>query len=77
MCQYVIDVSAIGQKHIANGARVYVVAVGLDGNLFPEGEGRSGLLRSLPVGSAFLRAVDPAEADAFGVGDSEGRPYRE
>jgi hypothetical protein len=46
---------------------VLVVAVGLDGDLFPKGEGRSGLLRSLVEGLAFLGAVDPAEADAFSM----------
>jgi len=43
------------------------VAVGLDGDLFPKGEGRSSLFRSLAEGLAFLRAVDPAEADTFRV----------
>ena len=33
----------------------------------PKGEGRGGLLRSLAERLAFLRAVDPAEADTFSV----------
>jgi len=49
--------------------------VRLDGDLFPEGEGRGGLLRSLAVGLAFLWAVDATEADALSmvaVQDFEG-----
>ena len=43
------------------------MAVGLEGDFLPEGEGRGGLLGSLAEGLAFLRAVDAAEADAFRV----------
>jgi hypothetical protein len=34
-----IDVGAIGQDHVSKGALVLVVAVGLDGDIFPEGKG--------------------------------------
>ncbi len=61
-----IDVSAIGQEHISNRAPVLVLAKGLKRDFLPEGEVRGGLLRSFAIGLAFLRAVDPAEADAFG-----------
>lgn len=54
-------------KHIDNGAPVFVVAVRLKSDCLPEGECRRGLLGSLDVGSAFLRAVDAVQADAFGV----------
>ena len=33
----------------------------------PEGQGRCGLLGSLPVGLAFFRAVDATETDAFSM----------
>ena len=42
------------------------MTVGLDGDFLPEGEVRGGVLGFLAVGLAFLRAVDAAEADAFG-----------
>jgi hypothetical protein len=58
---------AIGQGHLPDGAPVLVVAVGLDGDLLPEGEGRGRLLRSLAEGLFLLRTVDTAEADTFGV----------
>ena len=56
--QRVIDVGPIGQDHIANGALVLVVTVSLDGDFLPEGEVRSGLLRSQAASLTFLMAVD-------------------
>mgnify|MGYP006992560421 CR=1 FL=1 len=38
------------------------MAVRLDGDVLPEGEGRGGVLGFLAVGLALLREVDPAEA---------------
>ena len=43
------------------------MAVRLDGDFFPKGEGRGRVLGVVAVGLAFLRAVDAAEADAFRV----------
>ena len=62
-----IDVRAIRQEHIGQGALVLVIAVGLDGDLFPEGEGRGGVLGVVPERLAFLRAVNAAKTDAFSV----------
>ena len=65
----------IRQDHVSKGALVLVVAVCLDGDVFPEGEFRGGVLGSLAVGLAFLRAVDATETDAFSmvaVEDFEG-----
>ena len=53
-----IDVRAIGQDHIGKGAAVLVVAVGLDRDLFPEGEVGSGVLGLLAERLGSLRAVD-------------------
>jgi hypothetical protein len=41
--------------------------VSLDGDIFPKGEGRDGVLGIATKGLAFLRAVDAAEADAFSM----------
>ena len=62
-----MEVHAIRQEHICKGARVLVVAVRLDGDFFPEGEGRGSVLGLLAVGLAFLRAVDAAETDTFSM----------
>jgi hypothetical protein len=53
----VIDVRAIVQDHIGNRALVLVLAVDLYGDFLPKGEVRGGLLGSLAVGLAFLRAI--------------------
>ena len=50
-----IDACAIGQDHISKGALVLVVAVRLDGDLFPEGELRGRVLGLLAVGLALVR----------------------
>ena len=65
--QLLIQVHAIGEDHIAKGARVLVVAVCLDGDFFPKGEGRGRVLGVVAEGLAFLRAVDAAEADAVSM----------
>jgi hypothetical protein len=65
--EFLIQVHPIGQEHIPNGALVLVVAVCLDGDLFPEGEARGGLLRVLAIRLAFLWAVDAGKTDAFRV----------
>jgi hypothetical protein len=65
--EFLIQFHPIGQEHIGKGAFVLVVAVRLDGNVFPESEGRGGLLGALAERLAFLRAVDAAEADTFRV----------
>ena len=65
--QRVIDVGAIGQDHVSNSKRVLVMAVGLDCDFLPKGEGRGCLLGTLAVGLAFLYAVDAVETDPFGV----------
>ena len=62
-----IDVGAIRQKHIGNGASVPVLAVGLERDFLAKDQVRCSLLRFLAIGLAFLRAVDAAEADAFRV----------
>jgi hypothetical protein len=62
-----IQVDPTQQDHIPKGAPVLVVAVGLDGHVLPKGKDRGGVLGFLAVGLAFLRAVDPAEANAFRV----------
>jgi hypothetical protein len=36
--EFLIEVHATGQDHIAKGALVFVVAMGLDSDVFPEGE---------------------------------------
>ena len=41
------------------------MTVRLDGDFLPEGEVRGSVLGLLAEGLAFLRAVNPAEADAF------------
>ena len=51
--QCVIDVGAVGEGHVSYGAPVLVVAVGLDRNVFPKGEGRDGVLGILTRSLAF------------------------
>ena len=63
--QRVIDVGAIGQQHIGEGASSLVAAVRLERHFLPEDEVRGSLLGSLGEGLALLRAVGAAEADAF------------
>ena len=65
--EFLIEIHAIGQEHISQGALVLVMAVGLDRHVLPEGEVRGGLLGSLAEGLALLRAVDATEADTFRV----------
>ena len=43
------------------------MAVRLERDVFPEGEVRGRVLRSLAISLAILRAVDAAEADAFSM----------
>ena len=57
----------IGQDQVSNGVPVFVVTVGLDGDVLPEAEVSDGVLGIVAVGLALLRAVDPAEADVFGL----------
>jgi hypothetical protein len=64
----VIDDHPLGQDYISKGALVLVVAVRLDRDVFLEDEGRGSLLRAVAEGSAFLGAVDAAEADTLRVG---------
>jgi hypothetical protein len=65
--EFLIEIHPIGQEYIRKGACVLVVAVGLDRNVFTEGEVSGGVLGVVAVGLAFLRAVDSAEADAFSM----------
>ena len=65
--EFLIDVHSIQQEHVSKGARVLVLAVGLDGDLFPKGEGRGSVLGVVAVGLALLRAVDAAQTDTFMV----------
>ena len=65
--QLPIQVHSIRQDHVSKDAFVLVLAVGLDRNVFAEGEGRGSLLSLLPVDLAFLRAVDAAKADAVSM----------
>lgn len=62
-----VDVCAIGSKHIGKGTPVFVEAVSLKRDFFAKHKLRRGLLGSLPVGPAFLWAIDAAEADAVRV----------
>ena len=50
-----IDVGAIGQEHIGKDALVLVVTIGLDGDFFPKGEGRGGVLGSFAARPATRR----------------------
>jgi hypothetical protein len=63
--KFLIETHAFGQDYIGNGVSILVVAVGLDGDYFSEGEVRGSLLRSLPERLASLRAVDSAETNLF------------
>ena len=63
--EFLIQVHAIGQDHLANGALILVVAVRLNGDFFPKGKGRGGVLGALTERLAFLRAIDAVEADTF------------
>jgi hypothetical protein len=65
--EFLIEVHTIGQDHICQGVLVLVLAVCLERDFFAEGEVRGNLLRLLTECLAFLRAVYPAETDAFGV----------
>ena len=60
-----VDVGAIRQDHIGNGPSILVFAECLKRDFFPIDQCRSGLLRSLAISLAFLRAIDAVEADAF------------
>ena len=62
-----VDVRAIGQEHISKRTLVLVVAVRLEGDLFPEGEGRGGVLGVVARRLALRWAIYPAETDAFSV----------
>ena len=62
-----VDVGAIGQEHISDGAPVLVETVRLERDLFPKGEFRGGLLGALAVSLAFFGTVDAVEADAFSL----------
>ena len=62
-----IDVRAIPQEHIGKGAVVLILAVGLEDDISLEDERGRSLFGIVAVGLAFLRTVDPAEADTLGV----------
>ena len=62
-----IDVGAIGQKHISKGAPILVEAVSLERHVLTKDQLRGRLLRSLPVGLAFLWTVDALESDTLRV----------
>ena len=62
-----IDVGAIGQDHVSEGALLLILAECLERDFLPIDQFRGGLLRSLAVGLALLGTVDPAEADPFRV----------
>jgi hypothetical protein len=51
--QCVIDVGAVGEGHVSYGVPVLVVAVGLERNVFPKGEGKGGVLGMLTISLAF------------------------
>ena len=51
--QCVIDVGAVGEGHVSYGVPVLVVALGLDRNVFPKGEGRDDVLGMLTRRLAF------------------------
>ena len=59
--ELVIDVSDIGQEHIGNRTLVLVLCVSLKRDFLPKDEGRGALLDALPIGLAFLRAVDTSK----------------
>jgi hypothetical protein len=63
----VIDVRAIRKDHISKGALVLVVTMGLAHDFFAEGKVSDSILGFLPVGLAFLWAVDAAKADAVSM----------
>jgi hypothetical protein len=52
--QRVIDVGAIGQDHVSNGALVLVEAIGLKCDFFPEGEVSDGVLGSPKTSPPFF-----------------------
>ena len=55
--EFLIEVPAIGQKHIGNGTLVHVEAVCVERDFLAEEKFRRSLLGSLAVGLAFLRAI--------------------
>jgi hypothetical protein len=63
----VIDVGAICQEHIGNGASVFVPAECLERDSLSKDKFRGGLLGSFAIGLTFLWTVDAAEADTFGA----------
>ena len=65
--EFLIQIHPIGQEHIGKGAPVLVVAVSLERDFLAKDHGRGRVLRLLPVGLALLRAINPAEADTFGM----------
>jgi hypothetical protein len=73
--QRVIDVDSIRQNHVSNGALVLVMAVGLDRNVFPKGEGRVGVLGVVAVGLALLGSVVAAEMGAY-TDEGQGKSIR-
>jgi hypothetical protein len=62
-----MEIHPIGQKHITKDAFVLVVAVGLGGDHFLEGEFRGSVLGVVAVSVAFLWTVDAAEAHTLRV----------
>ena len=54
--EFLIEAHPIRQEHIAKGALVLVVIVGLDGDVLPKDEVRGGMLGLLAVSLALLRA---------------------
>jgi len=50
--KFLIEIHAFGQDYIGKGVSILVVAVGLDGDFFTEGESRGDLLRLLAVSLA-------------------------
>ena len=66
-----VDVDSIRQNYVSNGALVLVMAVGLDRNVFPKGEGRVGVLGVVAVGLARLGSVVAAEMGAYDEGQGK------
>jgi hypothetical protein len=63
--EFLIEAHPIPKDHIGNRALALIVAMRLDGDFFPEGKVRGGVLDLLPISLALFRTVDVAESNAF------------